>query len=126
VIVKVFPIRFDGIGRVVLLPGIRRESSCVEVDHFEVRVRMGWAFRLAVPRTSVHSAAESNRGQWAWGAHGWRGSWLVNGSSRGIVRFEVDPPAWARVLGGRFELRTIGVSVEDPEALVRELNRDDV
>jgi hypothetical protein len=35
----------------------------------------------------------------AWGVHGWRGSWLVNGSSSGLVRFEIEPAVRALIMG---------------------------
>ena len=52
-----------------------------------------------------------------WGAHGWRGEWLVNGSSSGIVRIELEPPGRAKVCGVPVELRVLRVSVEDPAGL---------
>ncbi len=49
-----------------------------------------------------------------WGVHGWRGRWLVNGSSHGIVVLGIDPPARARTLGLPVRLRELAVSLEDP------------
>jgi hypothetical protein len=54
------------------------------------------------------------------GAHGWRGRWLVNGSSRNIVELAIDPPARALVMGLPVSVRTLYVSVTDPDALVAE------
>ena len=42
--------------------------------------------------------------------------WLVNGSSSGIVRIEIEPPARARVIGFRIRLQALRVALEDPTA----------
>jgi hypothetical protein len=57
----------------------------------------------------------------AWGAHGWRGRWLVNASSQGIVRLDLDPPARATCLVLRPRVRDLRVSVDDPDGLVAAL-----
>lgn len=57
------------------------------------------------------------------GVHGWRGRWLVNGSRRGLVTIEIEPPARARVIGFPVRLRRLDVSVDEPEALVASLSR---
>jgi hypothetical protein len=43
--------------------------------------------------------------------------WLVNGSSTGIVRVELDPPGRAATLGFPVRLRVLRVAVEDPAGL---------
>ena len=53
--------------------------------------------------------------------HGWNGRWLVNGSSHGIVRIDLDPAQRAWVVGLPVSLRTLRVSVEDPDALIAAL-----
>ena len=55
---------------------------------------------------------------YSWGAHGWRGRWLVNGSSKGIVELTIDPRVRAYVMGVPVKLRTLWVSVTDPDALI--------
>lgn len=118
-----FPIRFTGLNRALSIIGIPRERSWVEIDEERLRVRMGWAFRLDVPRVQVRSAQPENRRVWSWGVHGWRGRWLVNGSSTGIVRIELSPPGRARALPWPFpvSVRELRVSVEDPHDLVAAL-----
>jgi hypothetical protein len=91
----------------------------VEVEH--VRVRMGWAFRATVPRTAIRSVAQASGFRLAWGVHGWRGDWLVNGSLAGRVRLELDPAQRARVVGVPVRLRSLEVSVEQPDGLVAAL-----
>jgi hypothetical protein len=105
----------------MVLLGIVPEHCRVEVDASELRVRMAWAFRLDVPRMSVRSVALDDRRAWGWGAHGWRGTWLVNGSSSGLVRIELDPAGHGRVAGFPAHVRVLLVAVEAPEALVEAL-----
>jgi hypothetical protein len=111
------PIRYGRIGPLFVLLGLSKLSSHIVIDDDQVAVRMSWAFSTSFPRTSVRSAAvEPRRVWWAIGVHGWRGRWLVNGSTDGIVWIGVEPQARARVLGIPVRLRTLGVSVDAPEA----------
>ena len=113
-----FPIRFTGLNKAMVVLGLLPSWSWVAVDDVELRVQMSYAFRLAVPRSSIRSAVPDDRRVWCWGVHGWRGVWLVNGSSHGIVRIDIDPAARGRVLGWPVRVRTLLVAVEDPSALV--------
>lgn len=97
--------------------------SGVTLDGDRLRVRMGWMFRADVAVTSI-AGAERHRGLVGGiGVHGWRGTWLVNGSAKGVVSVRVDPPARARVLGVPVKLRTLQVSLEEPEAFLAALSR---
>jgi hypothetical protein len=116
-----FPIRFTGANRAMAVLGIVAEQSRVEVDDGEVRVRMGWAFRLDAPRAWVRSASLDTDPVRGWGAHGWHGRWLVNGSSQGLVRLEFDPPVRAHTAAFAVRLEVLRVSVEDPDGLVAAL-----
>jgi hypothetical protein len=113
-----FPIRFTGVNRVMALLGVVPEHCRVEVDDGEVRVRMSWIFHMDAPRANVRAARPDTGLVLGWGAHGWRGQWLVNGSSSGLVRVEFDPPVHARVAGFPVRVRVLRVSVEDPAALI--------
>jgi hypothetical protein len=113
-----FPIRFTGANRAMALLGIAPDLCRVEVDDGEFRVRMAWAFRLDVARANVRAVVQDEHRVWGWGAHGWRGKWLVNGSSSGLVRIELDPPGHGRVMGFPVRVRVLVVSVEDPGALM--------
>ena len=116
-----FPIRFTGVNRAMAVLGLRPGNSYVELSDSDVTIRMGWAFRATVPRSSVVSAADDHDRVLGWGAHGWRGVWLVNGSSSGIVRIDLDPGGRARVAGIPVSLRRLRVSVEDPAGLLAAL-----
>lgn len=117
-----FPIEFDDgyrrLSTALLLPP---ESSYVEVEGGDVRVRMGWAFRSHFPRVAVVSAAESQKTPLSRGVHGFRGCWLVNGSGGGILSIELEPGQRAYVLGFPVRLRQLMVSVAEPLALARAL-----
>jgi hypothetical protein len=113
-----FPIRFTGANKAMVLLGVVPEHCRVEVDEGEFRVLMAWLFQLDVPRANVRSAARDDGRVLGWGAHGWRGKWLVNGSSSGLVRIELDPPGHGRVAGVPVTVRVLRVSVDDPDGLV--------
>lgn len=113
-----FPIRFTGVNRAMVVLGITRRGSYVDVDDATVTVRMTWAFSATFPRTSVQQVADDHDRAWGWGAHGWRGVWLVNGSSSRIVRLDLHPAGRARVCGVPATLRTLRVSVDDPRGLI--------
>jgi hypothetical protein len=119
-----FPIRFTGLNRSMFLLGMTRSKSYVDVDPSTIVVRMAWAFRAIVPRSSVRSFTDDHEAVWGWGVHGWRGMWLVNGSSSGIVRIEIDPPERARVMGVPVRLRVLRVALEDPEGFQQVMRAD--
>lgn len=113
-----FPLLYTGANRVMALLGLRPANSYVEVSNADVKFRMGWAFRATIPLSSIVAAAHDHGRVLGWGVHGWRGRWLVNGSSSNIVRVEIEPRARGRVLGLPVQVRTVRVSVVDPDALV--------
>jgi len=114
-------IRFTGLNRAMALLGLVPSRCWVEVGGDALRVRMGWGFHLDAPLEAVLDARLDDRRVWSWGVHGWRGRWLVNGSSSGIVRIDLDPPGRARTMGIPISVRELRVSVEDPHALVAAL-----
>lgn len=64
-----------------------------------LRVQMGWGFRATIPLSSIKKAEPNHDTVYGWGVHGWRGRWLVNGSSKGIVKLTLDPRVRAYVAG---------------------------
>lgn len=113
-----FPIRFTGANRAMAVLGMRPANSFLDVGDDTVDVRMGWAFRASVPRAAIRTAAPDDGRVLGWGVHGWRGEWLVNGSSGGLVRIELDPPQRAKAALVPVRLRVLRVSVEDPDGLL--------
>lgn len=103
------------------LLGLGPRFSEVVVDDTDLRVRMGWAFHAEVPRADIRRVTAAERPFFAWGVHGWRGRWLVNGSSDGIVRVEIDPPARAWTLGIPIRLRIVYISLADRDGLITAL-----
>jgi hypothetical protein len=89
-----------------------------------VRVVMGWAFRATIPRSAVRKIMPDSDAVTGWGVHGWRGYWLVNGSSSGLVRIEIEPAADASVVGIPVKLKTLRLSVTSPGELIDELGGD--
>jgi hypothetical protein len=122
-----FPILYTGINaKLFPLLALPRSSSYVELDDDSLRVQLGWGFTARIPRRSISAAARSPdlsgipAGITA-GAHGWHGRWLVNGSRRGIVRLDIDPPVRAWTLAIPVRLRQLLVSLEDPEGFLTAL-----
>lgn len=118
---KRFPVLFTSANKAMTGLGMNPRTAWVEVTPGELRVQMGWAFRMSAPRVAVRSATLDDDRVLAWGVHGWGGRWLVNGSSQGLVRVELAPPVRAWVLGFPVRLHTLRVSVTDREALVAAL-----
>lgn len=95
--------------------GITARWSYVDVGPDEIDVRMSWAFRATFERSSIESVSDDHDRVLGWGAHGWRGQWLVNGSSSGIVRVVLDTESRARVVGIPVRLRVLRIALVDPE-----------
>jgi hypothetical protein len=116
-----FAILFTGANRAMAILGLTPERSYLELDDESLEVRMSWAFRATVPRSSIRAVRPYTGAVYGWGAHGWRGRWLVNGSSQNIVEIEVDPPAAARTMVFPLRLRLLRVSVTEPDELLAAL-----
>ena len=93
-------------------------SRFAVLDDDVLKVRLGWAFRLTVPRTSVVAALPDHGRIGGIGAHGWRGTWLVNTTSRGLVRIELDPPARATACGAPVTVKMLRLSVAEPASFL--------
>jgi hypothetical protein len=115
-----FPIRFDPAYRIfstaLFLPP---SHSYVEIEGDQVNVRMRWAFRTRFPRSAVTSITEPDMSPLSRGVHGFAGRWLVNGSGKGIVSLDLEPPQRGYVIGFPVRLRKLLLSVEDPGGLKR-------
>jgi hypothetical protein len=121
-----FAISYDGAWLLTVV-GMGPRSSGVEVDSDEIRVRMGSAFRLDIPRGSVRSISRDPAlaGQAAWGVHGLSGRWFVNGSADGLVELVIEPPCYTeRGLGTLFrkvKVNSLTVSLVDPDGFIAAL-----
>ena len=109
------------------LAGMGPRSSGVEVDSDEIRVRVGSAFSLDIPRDAVRSVSRDPAlgGQATWGVHGLAGHWVVNSSSRGLVELTLEPPCYTgRGLGTLFrkaKVTSVIMSLADPDGFVAAL-----
>ncbi len=117
-----FPLRAPHPAMRLLLSVLLVRSREVVVTAGEVTVRLGWGFRCTFPRSTVVSAARDPRRVVSIGAHGWRGRWLVNTSTRDLVTVTLEPPASARVVGVPVRVHTLTVSPADPDGLVAALS----
>ena len=100
-------------------------SSAVELSPSTLRVRFGyggWGFCGDIPRATIRSARPDTDLVLGWGVHtDLAGTFLVNGSSAGLVSLQVEPPASARVCGITVSVSRLRLSLERPEAFLREL-----
>jgi hypothetical protein len=102
-------------------PGLRR----VELTDQRFEVRLGWLFTLGVPRSSVVSAVADVARVGGIGAHGWGGTWLVNTSTRGIVRLELEPAGRGRVTGVPVGVRVLRLGLADPASFLEAVGTHD-
>ena len=118
-----FAIRVDPQFRALFaLLGAGRRHDYVEIGAGGLTVRLGWLFSAEIPSGAVIAVRHHADMVGGWGAHGWRGRWLVNGSSRGIVEIDLRSPQRAWLTGvWPLRLRTLYVSLEDPEAFLHEM-----
>lgn len=118
-----FQFAYNPFIRVLTMPILAGpRHAIVRVDNDRVSVRMGlggWAFAARVPRSSISEVTRVPGPVLGWGIHGWRGLWLVNGSSKGLVRMTIEPRARGRCLGVPLRIRELTVSLADPDGFVR-------
>lgn len=115
-----YAIRVDPMFHVLFaMMGARADRDVVEVDRDTVQVRLGWLFRATIARSAIRGAHHHRDMYGGWGAHGFRGRWLVNGSSKGIVQLDLSPPQQARLLGVvPITLRVLWVSLVDADGFL--------
>lgn len=70
-------------------------------------------FSMRADRASVTGVRRHGSRVLSMGVHGWRGRWLVNGASTGIVVVTFDPPGRGRLFGVPLKVRELAVSVAD-------------
>jgi hypothetical protein len=120
-----FPIRLSKFYRLLAsrLPNFDPDESYIEVDGENIIVRMGESFFVSFPVSTLRQAGLDRSPAWAWGVHGSKGTWLVNGSRKGIVSLWVDPPAQAEIAAGDLrssvELKKLRLSLKDPKEFLR-------
>jgi hypothetical protein len=121
---RTFAIRYSKLSRWLFAPlFLGSRHTKVELTDGALRVRMGWAFRAEIPRRSIRRAAVHRDVWWAIGVHSDLRfkTWLVNGSSKGIVFLDLLPPAKGRLGAFRITIERLGLGLEDPDGFLREL-----
>jgi hypothetical protein len=120
---RLYPIRVDPLfGGLFTVLGAGRRRAFVELSPTTARVRLGWMFRATIARSAIVGAHHHPDMRGAWGAHGWWGRWLVNGSSKGIVQLDLEPHQRAWLLGiWPLSMRVVYVSLEDPDVFLADL-----
>ena len=117
-----FELSFTPLVRRVMTLVLAGPRHCrVSVEPSVLRVTMGvagWAFRAEVARASITRVEPVSGRVWSWGAHGFRGRWLVNGSSRGLVAVTIEPTGTARCLGVQIRLGELTLSLDDPSGFI--------
>jgi hypothetical protein len=120
--VGTFSLSFNRFITILTTPMLAGPRHCrVQVGEQTMTVHMGlggWAFKAEVPRASIVEVTPATGPVMAWGAHGWRGRWLVNGSSQGLVRIRIDPRSRGRCLFFPIRLRELTLSLDDPTGFV--------
>ena len=118
-----FQLSYNAFIRVLMIPmlvGPRYSTVRVNDDHVSVRMGLGgWAFAARVPRSSITEVTRAAGPVLGWGVHGWRGLWLVNGSSKGLVRMTIEPRSRGHCMGFPLRIRQLTVSLADPDGFVR-------
>jgi hypothetical protein len=98
--------------------GLGPSHSEVRVEAGTLHVKMGWAFDADIPLASITQAEAANERVFTWGVHYSGGRWLVNGSGKGLVALTIEPSVQAKVWIKSVTLRSLWVSVTDPDALI--------
>ena len=105
----------------LLLAVAASSKATVELTADTLTVRLGISWRAEIPRSSIRAAALDPLRTISIGAHGWRGEWLVNTSTKGLVVLTIDPEGRGRCLGYPIKLRRLHLSLADPDAFLAEL-----
>jgi hypothetical protein len=121
-----FELSFSSFMKILMTPmlcGPRLSRVLLRGSRMNVKMGLGgWTFAATIPRSSITGAARVSGPVLSWGAHGWRGRWLINGSSRGLVRISIDPPGRGRCLFFPVSVRELTVSLEKPDEFVAALS----
>ena len=105
----------------LLLAVTASRKATVELTADTLSVRLGLTWSATVPRADIRTAGHDPLRTISIGAHGWRGDWLVNTSTRGLVVLTIDPAGMARCLGYPIKVRKLHLSLADPDAFLAEL-----
>lgn len=106
----------------VLLAVTSLGRGTVELTDETLSVHLGIGWQSRMPRSSIVSAGRDPRHRISIGAHGWGGTWLVNTSGHDLVRLALHPDQRGRCLGIPVRVRTLRVSLAEPDAFLAALD----
>lgn len=121
---EVFAFRYGIMRPLLTLLGLGPKFSRIEFRERILDVRFGYGFRAEVPYSAIFNAKPEPGMISGVGVHGWRGSWLVNGSALGLVGFDVDQKVPCRVLGVPVRMLHLRMSLEKPGDFLERLSRE--
>ena len=98
--------------------GLGPKSSELRVEAGNLHIKMGWAFSASIPLASIKNAEPADTRVYAAGVHYGSGRWLVNGSTKGLVKLAIEPAVRAKVWKRSVTVSELWVSVTDPDALI--------
>ena len=75
----------------VLLAVAASRNATVDLSADTLTVRLGLTWSARIPRADIRTAGHDPLRTISIGAHGWRGDWLVNTSTKGLVVLTIDP-----------------------------------
>lgn len=105
----------------VLLAVTAFGRGTVELTDETLSMHLGIGWQSTVPRSSIVSARRDPKHRISIGAHGWAGTWLVNTSGHDLVRLDLHPDQRGRCLGIPARVRTLRVSLADPDGFLAAL-----
>ncbi|HEY5025529.1 MAG TPA: hypothetical protein VII76_11185 [Acidimicrobiales bacterium] len=118
-----FAFRYGALRPLLTVLGMGPGSSRVELEGDTLRVDMGWAFRAKIPVHQITGITPRTGLVGGIGVHGWRGRWLVNGATTGLVVISIDTGVRAWATGIPVRLHELTLSLEDPDAFSVALGR---
>jgi hypothetical protein len=118
-----FPFRYGALRPLLTVLGMGPGLSRVELEGDTLRVDMGWAFRAKIPVQQITGTSPRTGTVGGIGVHGWRGRWLVNGATTGLVAITIDPAVRAWATGVPVRLHVLTLSLEDPDVFSAALGR---
>src|SRR5580704_5853927 len=102
-----FRFRYGALRLLLTVLGMGPGLSHVELEADTLRVRMGWSFRATIPVSQITAVRPRSGPVGGIGVHGWRGRWLVNGATTGLVVISMDPSVRAWGTGIPVQLRQL-------------------
>jgi hypothetical protein len=106
--------------------GMGPKRTVIRVDGETLHVKHGWAFRLDIPLSDIASASKPSMRPLSWGVHSGGDMWMVNASRDGLVELKLAKPVTSKSVklqsSSWGEVRTLYLSLEDPDGFVAAVN----